>query len=355
MKSSINSAIIKYTPKLPINSQNILYYVFSSITREDYELSRENKSSLKINVSKIALYNAIWLDIKHWRRDFYAAKKRLHELLEIDTEDLKAETSIISWTIESKRIDNILFEIPYCLLFFQPDYQKWNFFSPTILELSKLTKRYSHTLYQIIKANIYKWKMDLTPREFNDIFETNLNPWKILQVIKQARKDFADNNIDIDFTIQPNKIKNKTVSFSIVFIKTNKTLEDYSSDLIKEAHETYKGILNYFWKWKAIFIKNKLEKLNDFQVNYVFDKFYRGREQLDKSIIDKILFSLDEDKSKVENISFKKTIIQSVNLVPYSKISKKIDFCTIEIKKWKINNKPAFVISKINELIKGYL
>ena len=117
---------------------------------------------------------------------------------------------------------------------------------------------------------------------------------------------------------------------------------------IKEAKEIIKNIINYKDDLKNIFIIKKIKDLKENQIDYIYDYFVNKREPIDKSIVSKIEAVCPS--KDIQNIVFKKKIILWVNTLKYADISKKMNYCTIEIKKGKINNKAAFIISRLDEL-----
>lgn len=347
MKISVSNSIVEFTPKLPLKAQKILLLVLWNTNMSDFIEAKENRSSIFVKIKKEELFNIFWnKDKKKTRRDFYESKKYLHELIKINTDDKYIETSYISSTEEEKYLPYITFEIPFYLFCWCADFDNWNFFQTSILDLSKLKKRYSLILYQYFKTKIFSKRAAFTPKEFNNLMGTNMTPSAILWILKNTREDFWSNGIEIDYSIEVGREKNRITQFKITFT-SNESLEDYSAFLMNETLSFKSSIDNYNEKDKFQYIINLLKWKKEGQIMDLFN-LYNPKDSIESKITDKIIANCWKEK---KTISFYIFLIASVQSFKISDISKKVNNAIIEISKGKIEKQTAFVFSRIKQLL----
>lgn len=347
----VSNSIIEYIPHFWLNTQKLITFIFWNLKTKDFLEAQKNNSFVIIKLSKKQLFDLFWnSDQNKIRRDFLEAKKSLHDTIRINTEDNIYEFAPISVVNEFKRKDEIIFKLPFELIYLVAKPEEWNFFTPSLIDMWKLKSRYSFLLYQYFKSNKFKRKIEFYPEEFNKIMKTNMSPAHILGILLKTRDDFKNKEIDLDFSITPIKNWRRISHWEIIFIN-NYTLEEYSLQLKAESDKILKEINNYNWERKFIFTLTKLKKMEEYQINYIFECILKlDSENLKRKILEKILNIIPSKERKNKNFKIH-CIAWVYNFTP-SEINRKLtevvnDF---EKNKNKIKNKAALVIYKVNLL-----
>jgi len=347
-KIKIKNNMIEYIPRYKIHTQKLLVFLLWKIKKQDLLAVIKEKNWLRLEFEKEEIFWIFSQIEKRKRRSiFYEAKESLHEIIKINYDDQYVETSFISWTDEKKRGKTIIFYIPYQVINAIAD-KDGNYYTIDFVLFSKFKKKYSIILYQLLLRHKYKWKMEVTPKEINEVFGTNMQPSHIKDYFYTIRKEFWSIWSNIDYTLQIIKEKQRIKLFKFAIFDNWTELEYNAIKEEKEVMRVYNSILNCKQDKKTLFINSKIDKLSEYQAQYFYDILRNKRKELDQNIIMKVEGICKGTKTEYYN----KMICKSVLLLNYSVISKVINNCSIEIAKGKIKNNIAFVVSRLLDKMK---
>lgn len=344
----IKNEMIEYIPEYKVYTQKLLVFLLSKINKKDLLQNVEGKNGLILEVSKKELFSIFsHLESRKRRKAFYDSKEALHNIIKIRTDESYVETSFLSTTDEKKRSDQIFFYIPFHVIHAIAD-KEGNYFKLDFTLFTKFRKKYSIILYQILHRHAFKWGVKISPGEFNSIFGTNMLPAHIKAYILKIREEFSIIGSDIDFTFNIIKEGNKISYFDFNIFETGKMLEHTAKKEEVEVLQLYTNYLGDTSKERGLKITTYINLLSNYQAEYLYYTLRNKRKEIDQNLIVKIESVCLG--AKYEN--YFKVVCALVLIVSYSKISKTIDLCAIEIQKGKINDNIAFVLSRLNALVK---
>ena len=328
--------MIDYVPKLAPMSQKFLYFIIKKII-EEKKYSEINWFEIKLQ--KKDFYTLLDSDV-NMRYNLYKYITPLVKPMHIETDDDHYYTAIISGIQERKRTDDIIININSFIS--RIIARKWHYFLLDFLIFSKLEKKISVLLYQYIARYRNTWHLSITAQEINSIMKTSYVPSDIAKLLRVAQKEIGEKT-DFDFTIDSEKQK-KTKIFILKITSKDKYIMENSAEMKAYVVDNYEKIIK---NKDIIQLTSFLNDLNEYQTELLYDILRNRRQEIDKNIIIKIEGVTGGQK----NIHYYKTICQVVMYVEYSKISKTIDKCAIEIQKGKLKDKIAFVLSRLKQLI----
>lgn len=336
-KLTINNTMIDFVPKLPVMSQKFLYYIVQKII-EEKKYSELNW--FEIFFQKADFYNLLDSE-KNQRANLYKYIEPIVKPIHIDTEDDHYYTSIVSWINEKKRTEQVIINVNSFIS--RIIARKWHYFLLDFLIFSKLEKKISILIYQYITRYKNIGNVAITSQEINALLKTNYVPTDIYKLLKIAQKEIWTKT-DLDFTIEKEKL-NKKIIFQIKIIHKDKFLIENSKEMKDFVLENYKKIIE---NKDIIELTQFINRLNEYQTDLLYDILKNKRTETDKNIMIKIEGIMIWGR---KNTNYYKTICQVIMYVDYSKISKTIDKCAVEVQKWKLNDKIAFVLSRLKQLI----
>ena len=345
-KLKIKNDMIEYLPLYGTGTQKLLLFLFSKLEKNELVKNVTEGKGLELIVSKkevFDLFDSVGADKK--RRAFYNCKNILHDPIKIKLDNSYIETSLIAYTVEKRKNDKIIFYFPKHIVYCLAD-TTGHFFLLDFLILCRFKKKYSMFIYQILKKNKYNGKLRITPGEINNMLGINLAPGQIHEYFFKARKDFTLVGADLDFTLEIVKDWKKIQYFDFNIFDNKTAVEDTAKKEEIAVLKLYNSCLNT--KQNNKYIIQEINKLTNYQTELLYWILRNKRKEIDKNIILKI----EGVSTWIKWVWFYRCVCAAVLCIDYSIISKTVDNCAVEITKGKLTNKIAFVISRLNNLLK---